>query len=60
MWADVIARSMRASGMRKGMCHNAYGYGLLQANLACMGGLRKWVISGARFGRHDAAPSAAY
>ncbi|MGA0925045.1 MAG: phenylacetate--CoA ligase family protein, partial [Lutimaribacter sp.] len=29
MWADVVARCMRASGLRRGdVLHNAYGYGL--------------------------------
>jgi phenylacetate-CoA ligase len=34
MWADVMARSIRASGGRKGMvCHVAYGYGLFTGGL---------------------------
>jgi phenylacetate-CoA ligase len=34
MWADVMARSMRASGARAGMiCHIAYGYGLFTGGL---------------------------
>jgi phenylacetate-CoA ligase len=34
MWADVMARSMRASGARQGMiCHIAYGYGLFTGGL---------------------------
>jgi phenylacetate-CoA ligase len=34
MWADVMARSMRASGARPGMiCHVAYGYGLFTGGL---------------------------
>ncbi len=34
MWADVMARSMRASGARPGMiCHIAYGYGLFTGGL---------------------------
>ena len=34
MWADVMARSIRASGGRAGMvCHVAYGYGLFTGGL---------------------------
>ncbi|MGL4636517.1 MAG: phenylacetate--CoA ligase PaaK [Beijerinckiaceae bacterium] len=34
MWASVMARSIRASGGRKGMiCHIAYGYGLFTGGL---------------------------
>jgi phenylacetate-CoA ligase len=34
MWADVMARSIRASGGRPGMtCHVAYGYGLFTGGL---------------------------
>jgi phenylacetate-CoA ligase len=34
MWADVMARSMRAAGARPGMvCHVAYGYGLFTGGL---------------------------
>jgi phenylacetate-CoA ligase len=34
MWADVMARSIRASGARPGMiCHVAYGYGLFTGGL---------------------------
>ena len=34
MWADVVARSMRASGARKGdVIHVAYGYGLFTGGL---------------------------
>jgi phenylacetate-CoA ligase len=34
MWADVMARSIRASGGRAGMiCHIAYGYGLFTGGL---------------------------
>ncbi len=34
MWADVMARSMRASGARAGMiCHISYGYGLFTGGL---------------------------
>ena len=35
MWADVMARSIRAAGGRPGMkCHIAYGYGLFTVALA--------------------------
>src|SRR6478672_9546454 len=34
MWSDVMARSIRAAGGRKGMImHNAYGYGLFTGGL---------------------------
>jgi len=34
-WADLMARSLRASGVRAGqMVHNAYGYGLFTGGLA--------------------------
>ena len=34
VWAKVVARSLRASGVRKGdMLHNAYGYGLFTGGL---------------------------
>ncbi len=34
MWSDVVARSIRAAGGRKGMMvHNAYGYGLFTGGL---------------------------
>ena len=34
MWASLVARSMRASGVRPGMkVHNAYGYGLFTGGL---------------------------
>ncbi len=34
VWADVMARSLRAAGARKGMIvHNAYGYGLFTGGL---------------------------
>ncbi len=33
-WASVVARSLRAAGMRRGdMLHNAYGYGLFTGGL---------------------------
>jgi phenylacetate-CoA ligase len=34
LWADVVARTIRAAGGRKGMtAHNAYGYGLFTGGL---------------------------
>ena len=34
MWADVVARTIRAAGGRRGMtAHNAYGYGLFTGGL---------------------------
>jgi len=34
MWSSVVARSLRASGVRKGdILHNAYGYGLFTGGL---------------------------
>ncbi len=34
MWADVMARSFRATGLRRGdILHNAYGYGLFTGGL---------------------------
>jgi phenylacetate-CoA ligase len=42
MWADVMARSLRASGLRKGdVLHNAYGYGLFTGGLGVHGGAEK-------------------
>ncbi len=42
MWADVIARSLRAAGLRKGdLLHNAYGYGLFTGGLGVHGGAEK-------------------
>jgi phenylacetate-CoA ligase len=39
MWGDVIARSLRAAGLRRGdMLHNAYGYGLFTGGLGIHGG----------------------
>lgn len=41
-WAAVVARSLRASGMRKGdVLHNAYGYGLFTGGLGIHGGAEK-------------------
>lgn len=34
IWGDVVARSLRASGLRRGdLLHNAYGYGLFTGGL---------------------------
>src|SRR3546814_14771099 len=41
-WADLIARSLRAAGIRPGMkVHNAYGYGLFTGGLGAHGGIEK-------------------
>lgn len=42
VWATVVARSLRASGIRSGMrVHNAYGYGLFTGGLGAHAGLEK-------------------
>lgn len=42
MWNDVVARSLRASGLRPGnVLHNAYGYGLFTGGLGIHGGAEK-------------------
>ena len=42
MWADVMARSLRAAGARPGhMIHNAYGYGLFTGGLGIHGGAER-------------------
>jgi phenylacetate-CoA ligase len=42
MWADVVARSIRASGGRRGMVlHNAYGYGLFTGGLGAHAGAER-------------------
>ncbi|WP_370894850.1 phenylacetate--CoA ligase PaaK [Janibacter sp. GXQ6167] len=42
MWADVVARSIRAAGGRKGMLiHNAYGYGLFTGGLGLHAGAER-------------------
>jgi len=39
MWSEVMQRSLRAAGMRKGdVLHNAYGYGLFTGGLGVHGG----------------------
>ena len=41
-WAEVVARSLRASGLRAGdMIHNAYGYGLFTGGLGAHYGIEK-------------------
>ena len=42
MWANVVARSIRAAGGRKGMMvHNAYGYGLFTGGLGLHAGAER-------------------
>ena len=42
MWADVIARSLKAAGLRKGdLLHNGYGYGLFTGGLGVHTGAEK-------------------
>ena len=42
MWADVVARSIRAAGGRAGMkVHNAYGYGLFTGGLGLHAGAER-------------------
>ncbi len=42
MWADVVARSIRAGGGRHGMMlHNAYGYGLFTGGLGLHAGAER-------------------
>ena len=42
VWADTLARSLRASGLRSGdMIHNAYGYGLFTGGLGAHYGIEK-------------------
>ncbi|WIY26437.1 phenylacetate--CoA ligase PaaK [Parasedimentitalea psychrophila] len=41
-WADLLARSLRASGLRRGdMIHNAYGYGLFTGGLGAHYGIER-------------------
>ncbi|THG33928.1 phenylacetate--CoA ligase [Glaciibacter flavus] len=41
-WAGLVARSLRASGIRPGMkVHNAYGYGLFTGGLGAHAGIEK-------------------
>ncbi len=45
-WAEVVARSMRAAGARRGMMlHNAYGYGLFTGGLGIHAGAEKLGVS---------------
>ncbi len=42
MWGSVVARCLRASGLRPGdVLHNAYGYGLFTGGLGVHGGAEK-------------------
>jgi phenylacetate-CoA ligase len=42
MWADLVARSIRAAGGRRGMVlHNAYGYGLFTGGLGAHAGAER-------------------
>ena len=42
VWANVVARSLRASGIRAGdIVHNAYGYGLFTGGLGAHYGIEK-------------------
>ena len=42
VWADVVARSLRASGLRAGdTIHNAYGYGLFTGGLGAHHGIER-------------------
>ncbi|MGR3502348.1 phenylacetate--CoA ligase PaaK [Pseudaestuariivita sp.] len=42
MWDEVVARSLRASGLRAGdVLHNAYGYGLFTGGLGIHGGAER-------------------
>ena len=42
VWADTLARSLRASGLRAGdMVHNAYGYGLFTGGLGAHYGIER-------------------
>ncbi len=42
IWADLMARSLRASGLRAGdMVHNAYGYGLFTGGLGAHYGIER-------------------
>ena len=41
-WADLVARSLRAAGVRAGdIVHNAYGYGLFTGGLGAHAGIEK-------------------
>jgi len=42
IWADLVSRSLRASGVRPGMrVHNAYGYGLFTGGLGAHAGIER-------------------
>lgn len=41
-WGDLVARSLRAAGIRRGMkVHNAYGYGLFTGGLGAHAGIER-------------------
>lgn len=41
-WADLVARSLRAAGVRAGdMVHNAYGYGMFTGGLGAHAGIER-------------------
>ncbi|MDD3353688.1 phenylacetate--CoA ligase PaaK [Zoogloea sp.] len=41
-WADLVARSLRAAGVRPGdMVHNAYGYGMFTGGLGAHAGIER-------------------
>ena len=43
IWADLVGRSLRASGARRGMLlHNAYGYGLFTGGLGLHAGAERF------------------
>ncbi len=43
IWAQVVARSMRAAGAKRGMMlHNAYGYGLFTGDSGCTMAQKNW------------------
>lgn len=51
VWATVLARSLRAAGVRPGnMVHNAYGYGLFTGGLGAHYGIEKLGASVVPFG----------
>jgi phenylacetate-CoA ligase len=46
MWAGVVARCLRASGLRPGdVLHNAYGYGLFTGGLGVHGGAEHYGLT---------------
>ena len=60
IWADVMARSIRAAGGRTGMImHIAYGYGLFTGGLGAHYGAESSAAPSFRLRRHDRAAGAA-